>query len=106
MLALFLAAALILPADPLPEGDTLRTYFERDGRWSLTALAAFNILAMLANWDLWSEGLLAESVGLNLVLTIVPIAGYLGSRRVQVVAAAAYVVILAWAIARLSPTAY
>ena len=106
VLALFLAAALILPADPLPEGDTLRTYFERDGRWALVALAVFNILAMVANWDLWSEGLLAESVSLNLVLTIVPIAGYLGSRRVQVVAAAAYVVILAWAIARLSPTAY
>jgi hypothetical protein len=106
VLALFLAAALILPVDAPAPGDTLRAYFERDGRWSLLGLAAFNVLAMVANWDLWSEGLLAESVSLNLVLTIVPIAGFLGSRRVQVAAAAAYIVILGWAIVRLSPIAY
>lgn len=106
VLALFLAAALILPVDPLAPEDSLRRYFERDGRWSLLGLAAFNVLAMVANWDLWHEGLLAESVSLNLVLAIIPVAGFLGVRRVQIAAAAAYIVVLAWAIARLSPIAY
>ena len=106
VLALFLAAAVIIPAEGLVEGDTLRAYFERDGRWALLALAAFNVLAMVANRELWSEGPLAESVRLNLVLTVIPIAGFLGSRRVQIGAAAAYALILAWAIARLSPMAY
>lgn len=106
VLALFLAAALIIPAEGLVEGDTLRAYFERDGRWALLALAAFNVLAMVANRELWSEGPLAELVRLNLVLTIIPIAGFLGPRRVQIGAAAAYALILGWAIARLSPMAY
>jgi hypothetical protein len=106
VLALFLAAAVIFPVDPLAPDDTFRTYFERDGRWSLLGLAAFNALAMVANWELWNEGLFAESVRLNLVLTIVPIAGFLGSRRVQAGAALAYVVLLGWSISRLSPIAY
>ena len=61
---------------------------------------------MVANHELWNEGLLAESVRLNLVLAIIPIAGFLGSRRVQIGAAVAYVLILGWAIVRLSPMAY
>lgn len=106
VLALFLAAAVILPVDPLAADDTFRSCFERDGRWSLLGLAAFNVLAMVANWELWNEGPFAESVRLNLVLTIVPVAGFLGSRRVQAAAAVAYVVLLGWSISRLSPIAY
>jgi len=105
-LALFLAAALILPFDTLGEGETLRTYFERDGRFGLLGLAAFNAIAILANAAIWQEGLLAESVRLNLVLTIVPIAGFLGPRRAQTGAALAYTVIVVWAIVELSPFSY
>jgi len=106
VLALFLAATLILPFDRLPEGETLRTYFERDGRWALAALAVFNLLAILTNTEIWHEGLLTESARINLVLTIIPAAGFLGGRRVHMAAAIAYLVIVAWGIHDLSPLAY
>jgi hypothetical protein len=106
VLALFLAAALILPFNEMAEGESLRTFFEADGRWALVALAAFNAIAILANWAIWGEGPLSESVRINLVLAIVPLAGFLGSRRVQAVAAMAYLIIAIWGLLKLLPLAY
>lgn len=106
VLSLVLAAAFVLPLRPLPKGDTLSTRFERDGRWALLALAAFNAITMAANPELWHEGLLTESVRINLVLTVIPLAGFLGGRRVPRAAAAAYVVILVWGVVESAPLGY
>ena len=52
VLVLFLAAALILPQAEMERGDTLRGFFDRDGRYALLALAVFSLLAILANFDI------------------------------------------------------
>lgn len=106
VLALFLAASLVLPGSDMTVGDDLRTYFEQDGRWALLALALFNLVIILANWVIWGAGLLSEAVRINVALTLVPLAGFYGSRRVQAVAALAYVVIAIWGVVDLSPAAY
>jgi hypothetical protein len=106
VLTLFLAAALVLPANDMVEGDSLRALFDRDGRWALLALAGFNAVVILANWVIWREGPLTESVRLNIALTVVPLAGFFGSRRVQAIAAVVYVVVAIWGVIELSPAAY
>jgi len=106
VLFLFLAAALVLPAGDMAEGESLRASFEKDGRWALVALAAFNAVVILANWVIWRADPLSESVRLNVALTIVPLAGFLGSRRVQAIAAVAYVAVAIWGVAELSPASY
>jgi len=47
-LILFVASALILPHTDLQAGESLRTSFQRDGRWALALLAAYEILATAA----------------------------------------------------------
>jgi hypothetical protein len=106
VLALFLAAALILPANDLTEGDSLRASFEKDGRWALLALATFNAVVILANWVIWRADPLSESVRLNVALTAVPLAGFFGSRRVQAIAALVYGVVAIWGVIELSPAEY
>jgi hypothetical protein len=106
VLALFLAAALILPANDLAEGESLRAVFEKDGRWALVALASFNAVAILANWVIWREAPLTESFWLNVALTVVPLAAFFGSRRVQATAAVGYGVAAIWAVIELSPAQY
>jgi hypothetical protein len=53
VMLLFLAAALIMPADnDLAEGPD---FFERDGRWALLVLALFHVAAILANLWFWQQ---------------------------------------------------
>jgi hypothetical protein len=106
VLALFLAASLALPGSDMAAGDSLRLYFDKDGRWALVALAAFNLVVILANWVIWGAGPLSEAVRINVALTVVPLAGFLGSRRVQALAALAYMAIVIWGVVDLSPAAY
>jgi hypothetical protein len=106
VLALFLAAALILPANDMAEGDSLRASFEKDGRWALLALAGFNAVVILANWVIWRGDPLSESVRLNVALTLVPLAGFFGSRRVQAIAAVVYALVAIWGVIELSPAEY
>lgn len=106
VLALFVAAALILPFNDMADGQSLAAYFREDGRWALLALAAFNAIAIVGNSAIWREGLLSESVSLNLALTVLPIAGFFGSRRVQAFAALVYLVVAVWGAIALSPAAY
>ncbi len=106
VLALFLAAALVLPANDMAEGDSLRAMFEKDGRFALLALGAFNAVVILANWVIWREDPLSESVRLNVALTVVPVAGFLGSRRIQAIAAVVYIAVAIWGVIELSPAAY
>ena len=106
VLALFLAAALILPSNEMADGDSLRAMFEKDGRWALLALAGFNAVVILANWVIWRADPLSESVRLNVALTVVPVAGFLGSRRVQTIAAVVYIALAIWGVVELSPEKY
>lgn len=105
VLALFLAASLVLPGE-MSAGDRLESHFHRDGRWALLALAAFNLVVIVADWVIWGSGPLSEAVRINVALTVVPLAGFLGSRRVQAIAALAYMAIIIWGVIDLTPAAY
>ena len=70
------------------------------------ALAVFNAIVILANWVIWGEGPLSESVRINVVLAIVPFAAFFGTRRVQAVGALAYLLVAIWGLVQLLPEAY
>ena len=55
VLTLFIAAALVLPANESHVGDSLRTWFEKDGRYCLLFLAAYAMLAYFFNWYFGGE---------------------------------------------------
>jgi hypothetical protein len=103
VLALFVAASLILPVDEMAEGESLRAYFEEDGRWALLALGAFNLVVALMNFALRSQGKLTEQAVINLLLAAVSLAAFFGPRRVQLVASAACLPLIVWGVARLTP---
>lgn len=102
VLALFLAASLILPFDEMNEGDSLRAFFQEDGRWALVALAAFNCAVALINFVARSGGKLNEQIVLNLLLATAALATFFGPRRIQVIASLACLPIIVWGISRLS----
>ncbi|MCX5515310.1 hypothetical protein C3941_21715 [Kaistia algarum] len=106
VLALFLAAALILPPSEIAEGESLRRYFEADGRWSLIAVAVFNGLALLINLLFWGTPVLSAATFLNLALGLLPILVFAGSRRVQMLGTVLYVPVGLYAAAQLLPTSY
>jgi hypothetical protein len=101
VLALFLAAALILPFNELKEGESLRTFFEQDGRWALVALAAFNIGVGALNFRR-SGGEFSEHMLLNLVFASMALLAFFGPRRAQAVASLACFPIIVWGVARLT----
>ena len=106
VLALFLAAALVLPPSEIAEGDDLRDYFETDGRWSLLAVAVFNGLAIVVNHVYWGTALLSPATLLNLALGVLPLVVFAGSRRVQIIGTALYVPFGLYTAAQLLPTSY
>ena len=68
VLALFLAAALVMPRDDNSKTESLRSFFDEDGRWALLMLAAFNICALLANLTFWQQSILSLDAALNAML--------------------------------------
>jgi hypothetical protein len=103
--ALVLAALLVLPLNGPSEGRTLRDTFDERGRTAVAALAAFHVVALLANREIYDEGLLTESGHVDLVLAIIAVAAFLGGRRVPMAAALGYVVVLGWSTFGVSPFA-
>jgi hypothetical protein len=101
VLALFLAAALILPFNELKAGESLRTFFEQDGRWALVALASFNLGVGALNLRR-GGGEITENVVLNLVFAAMALAAFFGPRRVQALASLACFPIIVWGVSRLA----
>ncbi len=89
VLTLFLAAASILPSEGATTGS-LRAFFERDGRWGLLALAAFNAIAIALNVLFWHVNVFSAGELLNLGLVLLPLAVFAGSRKVQIAATLLY----------------
>jgi hypothetical protein len=106
-LLLFAAASLILPPAAIGAGASYRTEFERDGRWSLVALSAYFVLAMVTDWLFWGVSPLSRW-GLFLAgLIVLPlVSAWSPSRRVQEVITVLYVPLSIAAILDLSPAAY
>lgn len=105
VLVLFLAAALVMPPIDHNRTEFLRDFFEADGRWALLMLAAFNILALMANRVFWHQPIMSLDVGFNALLAGLAIATFLGRRPMQAAATVAYVATVIVTIALVAPSA-
>lgn len=91
VMALFTAAALVVPGDA--DAD-MRAAFARDGRWALIALAVFHLLALVANAWFWKLRLLDPLQLTVAALAVLCLVGALAERRSwQVAAMAAYLLL-------------
>ena len=106
MLTLFVAAASVLPPNEIAAGESLRRFFDEDGRFGLLALAAFNVTALAVNHVFWSPAPLTFADAINVILIVLPVVGFFGRRRIQVAATLAYAVGMVVAITLLSPPSY
>ena len=106
VLALFLAAALVLPPAEIEEGTNLRRHFEADGRWALIPIAAFNALAILANALFWNMDVLTLAEALNFALCLLPLIAFASPRPIQIAATLLYIPLGLYAFAELLPSHY
>ena len=106
VVTLFLASAIILPVDGLARDINDQHYFERDGRWALLALAAFNALAILANFLLWGERLLTAGMALNLLAVLLPIVTFAQWRIPRMASTMAYVLTVIAGVFQMLPQKY
>ena len=60
--------------------ESLRDYFQMDGRWGLLAVCGFNILAIFANIVFWHSAIISLETGLNLIVCLTPVIAFLGAR--------------------------
>ena len=106
-LLLFVSAALVLPPNELGEKDSLRTSFERDGRWALVSLSTYFSLALFADWLLWSVSPFSLWGGVLTVLIILPLTFiWSRSRRMQEVITVLFISLSICAAFALSPASY
>jgi hypothetical protein len=80
MLTFFVASALVLPDDSGDYPDSLRTYFDRDGKWAVAAMATQFALSVSINIVLGSLSLLDPFHLLHLAL-LAPCLALLSSSR-------------------------
>jgi hypothetical protein len=106
VLALFLSAALILPATEIHGDDRLSDFFEEDGRYALLALAGYNLLAILANWIFWKQSVLTRSGFENLALAALAGVAFAAPRKPRVAATLVYVPLIILVIFREAPASY
>ena len=106
-LLLFVSAALVLPPSELGEEVSLRTSFERDGRWALVSLSTYFGLALVTDWLLWSLSPFSLSGAMLVLLILLPL-GFVWSRSrpVQEAITILYVPLSIWAALELSPASY
>jgi hypothetical protein len=89
VMVLFSAAALIVPADT---DHDMQAAFERDGRWALTALACFHVLAIFGNLWFFKVATVSAYQGMEGLLAATAIfGGLIPRRRLQEIVAALYV---------------
>ena len=106
-LALFVAAAMVLPPYELEPGARLGELFERDGRWALLSLCGYALLALEIDLQMFHTQLLSRSVALLVAEAVLPLLFLLTSTRplkaLTTVAYFALVLVASW---YLSPKAY
>jgi hypothetical protein len=106
-LALFFAAALVLPDEELELGASLEDNFILHGRWALIALSVWGFLAVLVDLWMFSEPLLSQGPVLMIIVASVPLL-FLAteSRRTRAVITIGNLVLTLWTAWVLSPKAY
>lgn len=89
-LALFFAAALILPSSELKAGETHREIFDSHGHWALMALSLYHIEGLLEAAKFWKSNILSLAGVVVVVFAILPVAGFFSGRRLHLVIASLY----------------
>jgi len=106
-LALFFAAALVLPDQELESGARLEDNFILHGRWALIALSAWGFLAVLVDLWMFSDSLLSQGTVLMIIVASVPLLFLAAkSRRTRVGITVVNLVLTLWAAWIQSPKAY
>jgi hypothetical protein len=93
-LALFVAAALLVPSRSEDEAGSLRQFFELDGKWALPALSAFFVMGFLANVFFLRVSPISWWGLFDIPLVAIPLVFATKSRRLQEVLSAAFVPLL------------
>lgn len=96
---LFVCGALLLPPAEMADRESLRTFFEADGKWALPFLALFFALSLAVNVFYFRVALFELWALFNLVATALPLAVFFSESRsvratVTLVALPYYVLIL------------
>ena len=106
-LALFVAAAMVLPPIELEPGASLRALFERDGRWALLSLCVYALLALAIDLQLFHTQPWSYATAFLTAEAVVPLAFLLtSSRRLKALTTLAYFVLVLAASWYLSPKSY
>lgn len=78
---LFVCGALLLPQAEMLEEESLRTFFEAEGKWALPFLSLFFALSLVVNAVYFEVGLLEPWAVLNLIATLLPLIVYRSASR-------------------------
>ena len=106
-LLLYVSASLVLPPANSEETTSLRLLFERDGRWALVALSAYNGVAIFADWLLWGVSPRSSWGAFLILLALLPLLVVVGrSRRVKAAITILYIPLSIWAALELSRGSY
>ena len=106
-LLLFLASALILPHQPLSEGQNLRDEFQTDGQWALVCLSLYFILSLTADILLWKMKWLSLMGLQNIALILIPLTcARCRSQRGQGIITVLFGFLLLWSAVLSSPPSY
>ena len=106
-LSLFVSAALVLPDNQLKTGARLDENFLRDGRWSLIALSAWGVTAVLADLTMFDVPLLSWDVGLMSIVATAPLIYLIADKRpLRALITGSNLVLTLWAAWVLSPKSY
>ncbi|MBK7644255.1 MAG: hypothetical protein IPJ19_14635 [Planctomycetes bacterium] len=106
-LLLFVAAALVLPADELEAGERLGDAFEQDGRFGLLSLSGYAAMALFVDRTIFETGLASATtafLGAELLLPLVFLART--GRGVRAISTVLYALIVLWSSWSLSPKVY
>ena len=80
-LLLFVAGALVLPIHAQSEHDRLLDYFDREGRWSILALAIYAALSFWTNWSLFGTSPLSRVGAIVGLIFVLAVAGFFAKAR-------------------------
>lgn len=106
-LELFVAAALVLPAEELDAGERLGDEFERDGRFGVLCLSAYAATALFADWRIFGTSLASTATAVLAAELLLPLVIVVHTGRgARATATALYVLLVLFGSAILSPSAY
>lgn len=106
-LALFFAAAMVLPDNEMETGTSLEENFLLHGRWALVALFIWGCMAVLVDVWMFSESLLSQGTVLMILVTLVPL-WFLAikSRPMRAIITIGNLLLVLWTAWIVSPKAY